>query len=132
MAEQKESAISATVVGTTAAANLLKSSKDEQKQFQNILEEIVKVALKNKDDPFDIESAIKWPKEQGLSEDKNDIKKFEIANKYFKTNGLKIDNMMYCPLDMDSWDITERTPKFSGLYPDYSIGLFCKDKNGKP
>ena len=132
MAEQKQdNVVSAKFVGIMIAGFKLESTEDEQEEFKNTLESLVAMAITKKDEPFDIESAMKYPDEQGLSEDKGDIVNLKIANKFFKTNNIQIDQMMYCPLDQDKYDSTGRQPKFRGLYPDLTFGLFCKDKKGK-
>lgn len=133
MAEQKDaSGPSAEVVGQVIVGGWkLKESEEQRDEFKKALESLVAMAITKKGDPFDLDSAIKYPTEQGLSEDAEDIANLKIANEFFKSNKLKIEQMMYCPLDQDKYDSTERQPRFRGLYPDFTLGLFCKDAKRK-
>ena len=128
MAEQKDNGTSAEVVGKVIVGGWkLKQSEEEYNEFKKALESLVALAITKKGDPFDLDSAIKYPTEQGLSEDAKDIANLKIANQFFNTNKLKIEQMMYCPLDQDKYDSTKRQPRFRGLYPDFTLGIFCKD-----
>merc|ERR1719461_1830226 len=104
------------------ASGILKSSDEDLVEFQKIMVDLIHYALTEKDDPFDVEGAIKYPKEVW---DGPITEKLKNAKEFMTKNGMSIEQMFFCPTGDD------RKPKFRGLYPEVQFEFYCKDKNGE-
>ena len=107
------------------ACNILKSSDEEFAAFGQTMALLVYQALTARDDPFGLESDIKYPKESSLSNEAHIVEKLTIAKGFMSKNGMTIEQMFFCPTDGD------RESKFRGLYPDVQLSFKCKDKEGE-
>ena len=127
----QDNAASAKFVALMMLGFKLESNEDEQEEFKKTLESVVAWAIPKEDEPFDAELAMKCSDKQGSFQDECNIHELKIANKFFKTNNMQIDQVMHSLIDQDNYDSTERQPKFRGLYSDSTFGLICKDTKRK-